>query len=159
MSERFTLQLAIEDDDDLTAAKAAAWDVPGLDVQAVGEPDSGGFDNQFEPVTAVLVAGAAVLVAKFVTDWWERRKGGLVLDQRPGKPEIRRDKALPWGYVVIYPTDGAVVRIETRDAPKDALQQLLESIVGGVLGNSDDITAAAVKALGEGALPPPSGTP
>ena len=36
-----------------------------------------------EPVSAILIGAGVVAGANFVLDWWDRRKGGLVINLRP----------------------------------------------------------------------------
>jgi len=143
MSNALELRLVIEDDEDLEAATLLAWDIHDLTVEATGQADDGRFHTQFEPITTLAVLGTVTIAAKFVLDWWEKRKGGLVLDQRPEKIEIHRDKALPWGYVVIYAKDGNSVQVDTKDMPKDSLQQFLDSIIGGLVKSASDIAEVA----------------
>jgi hypothetical protein len=143
------LRLRIEESDDLDAAQAVAD--AGADVEMTAEfPPSGEeVTAQVEPVTAVLLAAGVAAVAKFVLDWWERRKGGLVIDQREGaEDEIRRDRGVPFGYVLVFPADGGNVKIETVDLPKDAIHQLLETVIGGAFTTVADLAEAATKAAG-----------
>ena len=143
------LRLRIHDADDLDAAHAAAQAEPEITVREEFPPPSGGIEAQVEPVAAVLIAAGVAALAKFVLDWWEKRKGGLVIDQREGADdEIYRDRDVPWGYVLVFPRDGGEVRIETVDMPKDAIQQLLETVIGGAFKTVSDLAEAAKKAVG-----------
>ncbi|MEE6272648.1 hypothetical protein V2J56_04715 [Georgenia sp. MJ206] len=143
------LRLRIDGAEDLDAAHAAAEAEPGISVSEEFPPPSGSIEAQVEPVTAVLIAAGVAALAKFVLDWWEKRKGGLVIDQREGaEDEIHRDRDVPWGYVIVFPEDGGEVRIETVDMPKDAIHQLLETVIGGAFTTVTDLADAAKKAVG-----------
>lgn len=99
-----------------------------------------------DPVTAVLVAAGVLAAAKFVMDWWERRKGGVVIDMRSDRSDnIYRDKDLPAGYVLIFPADGGDVKVEVKDFPKDATERLLSDVISGVLGTAEAVKEAVDK--------------
>jgi hypothetical protein len=143
------LVVEIDDDEDLVVAREVTAAVAELTVQEKTGGSDEDFDSQIEPVTAILIAGRVVAVAMWIRDWWTRRPGGLVIDQRPGaEHSISRDKSVPWGYVVIYPPDGGIVNIVTKDAPKDEWERLLESIVSGAFGSTTALADVASKALG-----------
>ena len=142
------LLIRIDDSEDLAAAQALADEFPEVEIEATSGPPAADVEGQIEPISAVLVVAGATLVVKFLTDWWEKRRGGLVIDQRAGRPgEIYRVRDLPYGYVAIFPTDGGSVKLETMDMPKDAMQQLLESVINGVFGSATDIAKAARQTL------------
>jgi hypothetical protein len=64
--------------------------------------------------SAVLIAGGALLIAKFVLDLIERFRGGIVIDLRSnGKGSIKRDKAVPAGWAVVLTEDGQVESAST----------------------------------------------
>lgn len=143
------LRLRIDDTDDLAAAHASAEAGAEITVREEFPPPSGGIEAQVEPVTAVLVAAGVAALAKFVLDWWEKRKGGLVIDQREGAAdELYRDRDVPWGYVIVFPRDGGEVKVETADMPKDAIHQLLETVIGGAFKTVTDLAEAAKKSAG-----------
>src|SRR5687767_10890052 len=97
------LRLRIDDNADLEAAKAAQADAGAPVFEVVGG-DSDDFEPQIEPVSAILIGTAIAAAAKFVIDWWERRKGGLVIDLRlDASDDLYRDPDVPYGYIVVFP--------------------------------------------------------
>lgn len=121
-----------------TLARAAR-----VDLEVVAEP------QLVDPITAVVIGGGAVLVFKLAVDLVDKMRGGVYIDLRPrAKYLIRRDRRVPPGWVVIVAADGKGVKIETRDAPKDAAERLLTKIVGGVLRTAGDVAKEAKKELG-----------
>jgi hypothetical protein len=152
-----SLRIRLDDGDDVDIARAAARDA---DVQLELESEEGdGFQPEFvEPVSAILVGAAIVTAAKFVMDWWSRRPGGLVIDLRPGAADdLYRDKDLPWGYVVVFMADGKVT-IETKDAPKDAMERLVGDVISGGFSTVKAVSDAAKGAGAAGVKPEPSTT-
>lgn len=142
------IRIRMEEAADLEVAQSFANEQPDLHVEATAGAPRGGIEGQIEPVTAVLIAAGAAAVAKFLMDWWEKRRGGLVVDMRPdAKDQIYRDRDAPYGFVLIFPSDGGQVKIETRDMPKDATQQLLEAVISGAYKTVMDLAKAAREAL------------
>src|SRR5579875_305581 len=135
--------LPVEDEEDLELVREIAASEPELSVEEqVAVSDE--LSAQVDPVTCILIAGAAMFVAKAIHSWWSARQGGLVIDQRPGasKP-VYRDKDVPAGYVVVYPPDGGKVQVKTLDEPKDSVERLLEAIISGGLGTVKSVADAA----------------
>lgn len=144
------LRLRFDDAAELDELKQLASSV-GLSAQE-GSEDSGELSSDIEPVTMLLIGGGVLAAAKFLTDWLDKRQGGMVVDQRPGADnEVRRDKGVPAGYVVVFPKDGGKAQISIHDQPKDAVERLLADIVSGAFSTSAELAKAAGAALGEGA--------
>src|SRR5262249_37062683 len=98
-----------------------------------------------------VLTGAGIMAAHFIVDLIEKRRGGLVIDLKPGaKNLVRRDRSVPFGWAVIRSADGVNVKIETHDAPKDASERLVGQIIDGVVKDSKAIVEAAEKLLGPG---------
>jgi hypothetical protein len=135
--------------DDLTvgAIRAAAAEHPGV-VHAGDIPKPGG--QRLTPALVVLAMAGAATLALFLVDLWEKLRGGLVIDIRGGSPEVFRDSDVPAGYIVILAKDGSV-KIETKDTPKSSIQQLIESVIGGVFSSADQIAHAATEVGAEAA--------
>jgi hypothetical protein len=144
------LRVRVRDDDDLAAAETVAAAIPDLEMEAsTGEPKAG-VAGQIEPITAILIAAGVAATAKFLADWWEHRRGGLVIDQRPdANDDIYRDPDVPWGYIIVFPRDGGAVKIETQDQPKDAVHQLLEKLIGSAFTSAADIAKSARQVVPE----------
>src|SRR5687767_306521 len=103
------LRIKIEDNEDLVAAREAATS-QGIALREIPAEPSGELEEQIEPITAVLIGTGVVVGVKMVMDWWERRKGGLVIDLRPDAKDLfYRDEALSYGYVVTLPAGGGEV--------------------------------------------------
>ena len=142
------IRLRVEEAADLEVAQSFANEQPDLQVEATTDARTRGIEGQIEPITAVLIAAGVTAVTKFVMDWWEKRSGGLVVDMRPeAKDQIYRDEAVPYGFVIIFPADGGQVKIETHDTPKDAMQQLLESVISGAYKTVTELAKAAREAM------------
>jgi hypothetical protein len=142
------VRIRIDDDEDLAAAQDLVDQYPNLEMQASSGTPAPGVEGQIEPISAILIGAGVTLVVKFVTDWWEKRRGGLVIDEREGaEDEIYRDRDIPYGYIVIYPPDGGSVKLETKNMPKDAMQQLLESLITGAFKSVSDVASAAREKL------------
>jgi hypothetical protein len=142
------ITIGIDDEDDLVAARAAA-EAHGVALREItGEP-SGDLEELVEPVTMVLIGTAAVAGVKMVMDWWEHRRGGLVIDQRPGAdPTIHRDRELPYGWIATYPADGGKVTVAVKDDP-DAAEKWVSEVLKGVLGSAKEVADAAAKTVGK----------
>jgi hypothetical protein len=142
------VRIRIEDDADLDAAHEAA-SATGVDIQeAPGEPH--GLEEQIAPIAAVLIGAGVAAAAKFVMTWWEKRKGGLVIDLRKdAKDQIYRDKDVPWGFIVVFAVDGGSVKVETKDEPKDAIERLIGDVISGAFDSATAIAKAAQGAVGD----------
>ncbi|KQP49565.1 hypothetical protein [Pseudorhodoferax sp. Leaf274] len=142
------LRLRTVDTADLDAAYGLADERPEVDLEAsAGEP-GGGIEGQVEPITAVLVGAGVVAAAKFVLDWWDKRRGGLVIDQRPAaRDQLYRDADVPYGVVVVFAAKGGQVKVQTHDMPKDGMQQLLEAVVSGAYKSVADLAKLAKDTL------------
>ena len=153
------IQIRMEEAADLEAAQRFAGKQPEIQLEATAGAPRGGIEGLMEPVTAVLIAAGAAAVAKFVMDWWETRRGGLVIDMRlNAKDQIYRNRDVPYGFILIFPADGGQVKIETHDMPKDATQQLLEAVISGAYKTVTDLANAAREALPKASIEAASGT-
>lgn len=116
--------------------------------------------QMIDPFTAILIGGGILLTGKFVVDLIDRLRGGVVIDLRPAAHYlVRRDRSLPYGWVVVEAPDGQSVKIETRDAPKDAAERLLSTIINGTLKTAQDVAKNAKEVLGEDKVQsPPTGS-
>lgn len=81
-----------------------------------------------EPVTAAFVIAAATVAAGIVTEFYERRQGGQVIDLRPGASRaVYRDRGVTFGLIVILTQDGAVT-VEVYD-PSNAFLDVARDVV------------------------------
>jgi hypothetical protein len=134
------LRLRMIDLEDLDAAYSLADERPEIDLEATAGKPGAGIEGQAEPISAILITAGAVAVIKFALDWWEKRRGGLVIDQRPSaKDQLYRDAELPYGLVVVFAATGGQVQVQTYDMPKDAMHQLLEAVVSGAYKSVADL--------------------
>jgi hypothetical protein len=138
--------LLLQDDEILSAARAAqaAHYVQGDIPEHV--------DRTIAPVMALLIAAGVAALAEFVMDLWDRLQGGVVIDVSTGTPQIRRERALPANYILIHTKDGKV-EIDTKDTPKGRIQQLIESVISGVLKTTDQVSTAATEAGAKATTP------
>ncbi|HOC13957.1 MAG TPA: hypothetical protein PLL50_09485 [Propionicimonas sp.] len=142
------ISIKIEDNDDLTAAYAAA-SATGVPVQAVTPPPSGDLEAQIEPVTAVLIGAGVVAAVKLILDWWERRKGGLVIDLRKDATDMfYRDKDLTYGFVATIPEKGGKVTVDVKDLP-DAATTWINLVITSAFKTVQDAAKAAKAAVGD----------
>lgn len=153
MSETVRIRVALADEDaprddnslllsqdDLDAALA---DVPGVDYEA-------GYENLVDPVSAAIIVGAVLAGAQLVIRLWREWRGGTILDVSKKPVEVKRTRALDYGFFVIIASDGSV-KIEAKDEPKTALERLVSDVLGLATGaKAADIKALADKALGDG---------
>lgn len=141
------LRLRVEDDDDLAAAYAASSSTDVAVREVTAEP-SGGLEQQIEPVTAVLIGAGVVATAKMIMDWWDRRRGGLVIDLRPDQADMfYRDPDVAYGYVVTIPAEGGTVTVDVKDLP-DAAEKWIGDVVSSAFSSAAEAAAAAHAALG-----------
>jgi hypothetical protein len=125
---------------DFVRRTAAEHDVTLDEVPAAG----------IEPVLTltVVMIGTATAVAA-VNDLVERRRGGQVIDLRPGATRVFfRSPDLIYGLVVVWAADGGAVYVEVKE-PKGMFGQIVESLIGllgDLAGAKSDAVAAAVAA-------------
>lgn len=137
------IRIRLEDELVNTAQQAARE--ARVDISLEAKPEV------LDPFTVVVVGGGALLIGKFVVDLWDRLRGGMIIDLRPGASElVQRDSSIPAGFVVIFAADGGGVKIEVHDAPKDASERLLEKIIDGTLSSATEIAKEAAKVVGAG---------
>jgi hypothetical protein len=155
MVDELALRLRIEDEDDLSAAHDSASSV-GIQIREAQAPPGPGLEPEIAPIVGVLIGAGALAGAKFILDWWEKRRGGLVIDLRPSATDnIFRDRDVPWGYVVLFPADGGEVKVETKDAPKDTVERWISEVISGTFKSATDLAKAAANALGKDRVDPP----
>lgn len=110
-------------------------------------------ERGIEPVSTVtlVLVGMAVAISS-VRQALERRKGGQMIDLRPGAAKLAyRTADLAYGIVVIVARDGTVtVRI---DKPDDVFEKVISSLPKLLPGGTSTKQAARVvaEALGSGA--------
>jgi hypothetical protein len=138
------IRVRIDGVEDLDAARETA-EATGIDLQeAPGE--GAGVDEAIAPIAAVLIGAGVAAAAKFIASWWEKRRGGLVVDLRQGaKDQIYREKDVPWGFILVFPAAGGEVKIETKDEPKDAIERLIEAVISGAYDTVQKVAEAASK--------------
>ena len=120
------------------------------ELQALTDQDeslSMSIEEELEPqlidgVTPVLIAGAVLAVTKVIMDWFDKRRGGTIIDRAVEPMLIQRSRGVPWGMVVIIASDGKVT-VEVKDAPTDALERWVKEF----LKLPSDAGAAVINAL------------
>jgi hypothetical protein len=146
------IKLGIEDSADLTAAFKAAAQTSGVEVDVVTrKPDEAArVESQIGVVAAVLIAGAASVVASFLYRVFTTDNRGMVIDLRPGAdPTVSRDA--PEGFVITIAADGGTVKVDVNDAPKSDVERLMALLLEKTIGSAADAVSAVKEALGEGA--------
>lgn len=147
--ETTEIRIRVESEEDIAAAREVAATIDGTEVREASAPPGDGYETAMEPVTSILVGVAVASAAVFLRGWWERLKGGLVIDQRPDAVEpIYRTNNVPYGYIVTYPADGGKATIDVRDAPKDEIERLIELALGGVFKSIIDLRDKAAEIVG-----------
>lgn len=95
--------------------------------------------RSLDPVTYVELIGGLGAVALVIERWGERRRGGQVVDLRPGaaKP-VYRDPDVLFGYVVVLLADGRVeVQVkETANRLAEIVDHLMTAFAGS--GGEDE---------------------
>ncbi|MDQ1059746.1 DNA-directed RNA polymerase subunit L [Arthrobacter globiformis] len=141
------MRIKVEDDEDLDAARKAA-EATGVSLTEVTAEPTDEFEEQVAPIIAVLIGAGVVAGVKMVLQWWDRRKGGLVIDLRPDVPDIfYRDKDVPYGWVATIPTKGGKVTVDVKDDP-DAAETWINKVIEAVFKTVDQVTKAAESVLG-----------
>ncbi len=101
-----------------------------------------------DPLTAAVLVGVGLAVGKFVLRVINEYRGGVRLDLTSKPAVIKRDREVPYGWIVTLAADGKV-EIETKDEPKDSIERMVEA----VLKLPVDATVAKVKAAIEAIKP------
>ena len=100
-----SIRLGLDDDEALAAALEVADATPSVTAEVESIP-GGEAGALVEPVTVMLIGAGVLAAAQFILGWWERVRGGLVIDQREGAERtVYRDRDVPWGYVVVFPAE------------------------------------------------------
>ncbi|PKO16285.1 MAG: hypothetical protein CVU39_07940 [Chloroflexi bacterium HGW-Chloroflexi-10] len=94
-----------------------------------------------DPVLIAVIVGSVFAAAHFVMSIIERIRGGMVLDLTGDKPEIRSDRDIPLGWLIIIAKDGKV-ELKKEELPAGGLQQVIEKL----FAMGTDITKAAIEA-------------
>jgi hypothetical protein len=129
MTDQVSRIIQIDGDQDLALLREIAHE-QGVSAEPAGVRAA------IDPVTAMaIVTGAAYAVNATVERWRERRKGGQVVDLRPGAPKVvYRDRGVLFGYVVILLADGHV-QVHLKE-PADHLAQIIRQLteIGSAAG-------------------------
>ncbi len=101
----------------------------------------------FEPITIVTLSLTGTpLAVSTVVYLLDRRKGGQVVDLRPGAPKtVYRSTDVTYGLVVIIAADGAT-KVDVRE-PKGMfghVSELIVSLVGELVGKGTEEVADVV---------------
>lgn len=132
-----TEQIIVVDRSDLSEVRgiAAAYNVELIDIPASG----------LEPITtvAIILVGSALAVAT-VAYLIDKRKGGQVVDLRPGAPRsFYRSRDVMYGLVIIVALNGTAT-IEVKE-PKGMFGIVLDAL----RGMTADLTEATIEAIAE----------
>jgi hypothetical protein len=144
MAEDIVRELvSVDDVHELAVLREVAADF-GLTVEDVRPRDLG-------VATAVFVVGAAAVVAAALRSFADRRRGGQVIDLRPGRPLARRDPELMFGLVIVIAEDG---RAEIRVwEPKDQFQEVVSDVLTAITSAGGtalaEVSKAAADAVGD----------
>ncbi len=115
----------------------------GVQATAVQGP-SDELESQVEPITCMMIGGGALITAKFLTDWWDRRRGGLIIERaEDGTFQVRRSGEVPYGYVIVLPQGGGEVEIHVKDSPRDATERLLTELLTSSLVSTTEVAQLA----------------
>lgn len=147
MAEGKSITIALESDDLAPAQELARTNKVNIEIKP---------QAQFiDPLSIVLIFGGVVAIAKFTVDLFDRFHGGVIVDLRSdAKQLVRRDKSLPYGWIVVVAADGKKVDINVKDAPKDAAERWVEDIINGVVKSAKDVADSAAKAFGKDKVRP-----
>lgn len=136
---RETVYVSPEERDELLALVARTGEV---EVEEESEVEG------FSALLAIVLVGAAAAVAGLVEHWMEKKKGGQVIDLRPGAAkELYRDEGLQYGLVVIYAADGKVtIEVKQPEQYFTSIVKLAVDALQGIAEKSLDTVKAAVEA-------------
>ena len=104
----------------------------GLSIEPIGS-------RTLDPTLLLFLVGAPAMIALALERFRDRRRGGQVIDLRPGAPSVvYRDRGVVFGLVVVFTADGEV-RVEVKETA-DHLAEITQQVVKVV-------TTAAAKEL------------
>jgi hypothetical protein len=143
MTQAPQTQLIVVDPSEVSAITALAT-ANGVEVEQV--PQRG-----IEPVTSVtlLLVGTAAAVNTVHHIFFEQRKGGQVIDLRPGAPEpFYRTKKVTYGMVIIFAVDGEVnVTVKEPDGVFGKVISTLPNLLTGG-GSARQVVGVVTKTFG-----------
>lgn len=131
------LEIRVQLSDEVTADYLSA-EIPKHNLQPAASDEFG--DLAIDPLTAMVVVGGVTALAHLIVSLIDRWRGGTVVDLTGDKPDVRRDNALPLGWMLILAKDGEV-KLETKDLPRDGLERIVEK----VLQLGKDVGTAAIE--------------
>lgn len=156
--DELQFRVRLDDEESLAAALEAA-EARGDVTAEVVSTERHGMGSQIEPVSAMLIGAGIIAAGKFIVDWWDKVRGGLVIDQRREADDlIYRDKDVPYGWLLAFPADGGAVKVEVKDAPKDAVERWISEVISGAFGTFGQLAEAAKSAVGDDKVEATPGT-
>ncbi len=132
------LEITIHVDDDVTADYLLA-ELPKYGLQTA-PPDEFG-ELELTLVAAVVIMGLANGLALIIMSILGRVQGGTVVDLTGERPDVRGDRDVPRGWMIILTKDGQV-ELKTEDLPPDALERVATKF----LEIGKDATVATIQA-------------
>ena len=143
LPEERQTEVIVIDRDDLSAVREIA---ATNDVELTALPTSA-----FEPITtiALLLTGSALAIST-VAYLIDKRKGGQVIDLRPGTPKpFYRTSDVVYGLVLIVAMDGTVT-VEVKE-PKGMFGVVVEALQG-MTASLAEVSIEAIAALAKSRL-------
>jgi hypothetical protein len=143
LPEERQTEVIVIDRDDLSAVREIA---AANDVELTALPISA-----FEPITtiALLLTGSALAIST-VSYLIDKRKGGQVIDLRPGTPKpFYRTSDVVYGLVLIVAMDGTVT-VEVKE-PKGMFGVVVEALQG-MTANLAEVSIEAIAELAKSRL-------
>ena len=99
----------------------------------------------FDPATAALVGGAAILVGKFALKLWNMWRGGVEI-RLGNPPQIKRNRQVPVDYVFVFTATGDKVEIKEAKELEDSLERLFTTLVKLPIDASTEVIKAVIEA-------------
>jgi hypothetical protein len=118
------LAVKIQFDDDVTEEYVLTLaELPKYGVQPAPSDDEFG-EQGLGLIGAVVILGLAHGLAHLVMSIVEKVRGGVVIDLTGDIPDIRSDRDLPRGWMVVLTKDG-IVELKKEDLPPDGLERVV----------------------------------
>ena len=139
MAEDMVTVVVVSDEE---ADLAALGEDEGLRRAEDGEVE----ELALDPITAAVLVGVGLAVGKFVLRVINEYRGGVRLDLTTKPAVIKRDRDVPYGWIVTLAADGKV-EIDTKDEPKDAIERMVESVLKLPIDATVEKVKAAIEAI------------
>ena len=136
-------EIQLESDEELEILRSDVAQNDGVRLEIV-ERDTRGFASII--IVALIGAPAAVaLLGGTLAYIQDRRKGGQLIDLRPGNPLVRRTADVVYGLIIIIAADGKVT-VDVKE-PKGFFAEVIKEVLAAV----QNIATKSIAAIADAA--------